>query len=113
MQKTPANIVVGRFFGRMIDNETRRLSRSLQQAIARMGSVRLLLALETVGGADHLMEGLHFVRLHADHIERIAIVGNRSAIETQVGLFGLFGGVNIAYFDRSRFADAVRWLEAP
>jgi hypothetical protein len=111
MGKKGGGIVVGRFFGRMIGHDTQRLSRALQAAIAREGRVRLLLAVEALGGGESLMEGLHFVRLHADHIDRIAVLGDRAALQTQIGLFGLFGGVDIACFDRHQINEAVRWLE--
>lgn len=110
---TKGNIVVARFMGRMIGHQTRRLSLIVQQAIAEMGSVRLLLAVESLGKADSLYEGLHFARLHSDHIERIALVGNRSVEKTYAGLFGLFGGIEVEYFDRSRLNEALHWLESP
>lgn len=110
---TKGNIVVARFMGRMIGHQTRRLSLIVQEAIAEMGSVRLLLAVESLGKADSLYEGLHFARLHADHIERIALVGNRPVEKTYAALFGLFGGVEVEYFDRSRLNEALHWLESP
>lgn len=107
------NIVTARFFGRMIGHDTRRMSRAIQQAVAELGSVRLLLAVESLGNADSLYEGLHFARLHADHIERIAILGNRPGVQTHAALFGLFGGIEIEYFDRAHLNEAVRWLKTP
>jgi hypothetical protein len=108
-------IVSIRFFDRMIDRQTRQLSAMLQRSIAEAGGrVRLLLAIEAeVYGRspESLFENLKFIKLHADQIDRIAIVGRRSWERTYVGLFGLFSGIETDYFDRSEAVDAVRWLK--
>ena len=73
-----------RFFDRMVDRQTRQLSIMLQRSIAEAGGrVRLLLV--------------------------IAIVGRKSWERTYLGLFSLFSGVEIDYFDRSDAAKAIRW----
>ncbi|MFZ7128746.1 MAG: STAS/SEC14 domain-containing protein [Desulfobacterales bacterium] len=113
MIKPRSDIVVLRFFDRMIDHQTRRLSRMLHRQVQEKGRVRLLLSIETLrpaGGAASLLESLHFVRLHSDHIERVAIVGANQGEQTVLGLFSLFSGVDMRYFDRSDAALAVRWL---
>lgn len=117
MNSIPKNsgIVSVKLFDRMIDRQTRALSRTLQQSIAAAGGrIRLLLTIETQlqgRSPESLFAGLHFVRLHADHIERLAIVGSKAGESTIVGLFGLFGGLEVRYFDRSQVAEAVGWLQ--
>ncbi|MFZ0131359.1 MAG: STAS/SEC14 domain-containing protein [Desulfobacterales bacterium] len=109
------NIVTVKLFDRMIDRQTRALSRMLQESIvAAGGRVRLLLSIDTPAPArspEMLFENLQFLRLHADSIEKIAIIGSRAWERTSVGLFGLFGGIDIGYFDRSEAVEAVRWLQ--
>ena len=108
-------IVSIRFLDRMVDRQTRQLSAMLQRSIAEAGGrVRLLLAIEAeVYGRspESLFESLQFIKLHADQIERIAIVGRKSWERTYIGLFGLFSGTAIDYFDRSEAVDAIRWLQ--
>ena len=108
-------IVSIRFLDRMIDRQTRQLSRMLQRSIAEAGGrVRLLLAIESEiygRSPESLFESLQFIKLHADQIDRIAIVGRKSWERTYVGLFGLFSGTEIDYFDRSDAASAIRWLQ--
>lgn len=108
-------IVSIRFLDRMVDRQTRQLSAMLQRSIAEAGGrVRLLLAIEAeVYGRspESLFESLQFIKLHADQIERIAIVGRKSWERTYIGLFGLFSGTEIDYFDRSEAVDAIRWLQ--
>ena len=72
------NIVTVKLFDRMIDRQTRALSRMLQESISAAGGrIRLLLSIDTQMPArspEMLFENLHFLRLHADQIERIAII---------------------------------------
>ena len=110
------DIVTVKLFDRMIDRQTRALSRMLQESIAAGGggSIRLLLSIDTQMPArspEMLFENLHFLRLHADQIDRIAIIGNKAWERTSIGLFGLFGGIDIGYFDRSEAVEAIRWLQ--
>ncbi len=87
----------------------------LQRSIAEAGGrIRLLLAIESeVYGRspESLFESLQFLKLHADQIDRIAIVGRKSWERTYIGLFGLFSGITIDYFDRADAVNAVRWLQ--
>ena len=109
------NIVTVRLFDRMIDRQTRALSRMLQRTIdAADGKIRLLLSIDTQFPArspENLFENLHFIRIHADHIERMCIVGSKGWERTYIGLFSLFGGIDMAYFDRSQTKEAIRWLQ--
>ena len=110
------NIVTVKLFDRMIDRQTRALSRMLQQTIAEAGGkVRLLLSIDTqlpARSPENLFENLHFVRMNADHIERMCIVGSKAWENTYIGLFGLFSGIDMAYFDRSQMVEAIRWLQS-
>ncbi len=109
------NLVTVKLFDRMIDRRTQELSRMLQESIAAAGGrVRLLLSIDTPmppRSPETLFENLQFLRLHAESIERIAIIGSKSWERTSVGLFGLFGGIDIGYFDRTEAVEAVRWLQ--
>ena len=112
--RKPGQIVAVKLFDRMLDRQTRALSGMLQKSIADAGgSIRLLLTIESTGairGPEALFEHLHFTKLHADHIDRMAIIGNRIREQTYLGLFGLFGGIETRYFDKSETAAAIQWL---
>ena len=95
------------------EREEERLSRLLKEKIQRYGKVRVLLMLENYPAADSaesLYEDMNFLKLHAEDIERLAVVGERAWQETWVALFGLFGGMETAYFDRSEKKDAAAWI---
>lgn len=112
------NIVTVRIFDRMIDRETMQMSRLLEKSIAesKNGKIRLIISIESHGAVrspESLYESLHFARLHADNIDRMAIIGTKAWERTFVGLFGLFGGIQMEYFDRSEIAKALQWLSQP
>ncbi len=119
MNKNPiqkiGDIVTVKLFDRMIDRQTRALNRMLQEAIAAAGGkIRLLLSIDTqlpARSPESLFENLHFVRMNAEHIERLCIVGGKGWERTYFGLFGLFGGIDMAYFDRTQTMEAIRWLQ--
>jgi len=108
------DIVTVKLFDRMLDRQTRDLSRQLQESIAAAGGrIRLLLSIDTrmpARSPEILFESLHFLRLHGEHIERVAIIGSKAWERTSVGLFGLFAGIDIGSFDRSAAVEAIRWL---
>jgi SpoIIAA-like len=75
--------------------------------------VRLFLVISqytSFNSAEDFYDDLRFVRRCADRIERMAVVGDRSWKSTLVGLFGLFSSIETAYFDRSEFLTAWKWL---
>jgi hypothetical protein len=115
IQKT-GEVLTIKLFDRMIDRHTRELSRMLQRHITESGgNLRLLLALEArfpVSSPEALFESFQFIKLHADFIERVAVVGRREWQRTCSGLLGLFGGVTLQYFDQSEIREAVQWLLA-
>jgi hypothetical protein len=110
-------IVSIRFFDRMLDRETRRLSRVLASHIAAAGGkVRLLLSVDTSspgGGPEAMFEGLHFIKLHAGRIDRIALLGRKEWERTYAGLFSLFSGIEMAFFTLDEGVKAIEWLQRP
>jgi len=99
--------------GEMSDKDTGRIARLIQTHAARHGKVRLLLLMEhyaSFNSAEALYEDLRFTRRCGDLIQCMAIVGDRPWKSTWVGLFGLFGAIEMAYFDRTETREAWQWL---
>jgi hypothetical protein len=63
-------------------------------------------------GAEGLYENLRFAKQVNDKLDKMAVVGRRDWENTWVGLFGLFGGIQAAYYDHSQLESAVVWLKA-
>ena len=107
------NVVLLKLHVAVSDSEEARLSRLLEERIEKYGQIRVLLLLEGYPAADNaesLYEDMGFLKLHGDHIERLAVVGDRIWQETWIALFGLFGGMETAYFDGSEKKEAVKWI---
>ena len=117
MKDTPVNAlknVLGvRISGEVSDEDARLLGRKIKKTADRFGTARVLLTLTayaSLNSAESLYDDLRFIKWHADRIEKMAVVGDRPWKSTWVALFGLFGGIDCRYFDRSEAEAAVAWL---
>ncbi|MGD8959365.1 MAG: STAS/SEC14 domain-containing protein [Desulfobacteraceae bacterium] len=109
------NIIGFRIEGSVSDAETERISSAIQKLAGRAGKVRLLLAAQhypSFNSAEDLYFDLRVAVPLADRIERLAVVGDRVWKDTWISLFGLFSGIQAAYFDRSEMNQAWQWLSA-
>lgn len=109
------NVVSLKIKGEITDRKSEQISLILQQAIADSGRINLFLVIEhypTLDSAESLYEDLRFAKLHSDHIDRMAVIGDKSWKRTWVAIFGLFGGIQAEYFDRSEFKMAWEWVTA-
>jgi hypothetical protein len=115
LKKLGPNILGFRLEGAVSDAETERISNALQKLAGRSGRVRLLLVAQhypSFNSAEDLYFDLRFAVPLADRIERLAVVGDRVWKDTWISLFGLFSGIQTAYFDRSEMDQAWQWLSA-
>ncbi len=104
-----------RIQGAVTDRETRRLKDHIEARSARWGPLRILVVLDTYpnfNSAEALCEDLRFAKLTAAHLDRVAVVGAEPWKDTWVGLFGLFGGLKMAYYQTSAIDAAWQWLTA-
>jgi SpoIIAA-like len=102
-----------RFSGEISAKETERLVRIVQAHAARHGKARLFLLMDhyaSFNSAESLYEDLRFAVRCKDLIAAMAVVGDRPWKSTWVGLFGLFGALETAYFDRTETQEAWQWL---
>lgn len=101
--------------GAVTDGETRRLKDHIKTRSSRWGPLRLLVVLDSYpnfNSAEALYEDLRFAKLAAAHLVRVAVVGKEAWKDTWVGLFSLFGGLEMAYFQTSAIEAAWQWLTA-
>jgi hypothetical protein len=102
-----------RINGGLRDKENEELGGLVDERAAESGKLRLFLIFEdysATDGAESLYDDLKFVKIHADRIERMAVVADGAWQQTWIALFGLFGGVKTAYFEHADMAEAVRWV---
>lgn len=107
------SVVLIRLQAMLSDREQAELSQLLEGKIKKYGKIRLFLVLEDypmIDSAESLYEDMNFIKLHADGIERMAVVGERAWQETWIALFGLFSGVETAYFEPPERKKATKWI---
>lgn len=110
--------VTGNVLALEVRTETRparfkAICRDMDQAVAALGRVRLVLVMRhypSLNSTEDFYDDLRFLRLYDQAIERVAVVCDRSWKETWVGVFSLFSGIQMAFFDLSRADAAARWV---
>lgn len=116
LQKPKSAVLALHITGAISDRETRRIVRTIQTHASPEQKAKLFLRIDhypSFNSAEALYEDLRFARLCDGLIEKMVIVGDRSWKETWVALFGLFGGIETAYFDRTESQAAWLWLQRP
>ena len=71
---------------------------------------RIRLCRPSFNSAESLYEDLRMVIRHSDHVDRLAVVGDRLWKRTWVGLFGLFSKIEADYFEMEQIDAACQWI---
>lgn len=97
------------------ERENQSLVDLIRERERQFGPVRLLVIYEAekgLMGAEGLYENLRFAKLVSEKLSKMAVIGDRDWKNTWVGLFGLFGGIQTAYYDRAQLEAALDWLKS-
>ncbi len=101
--------------GEITSKQTDRISKIIRDRLAETKTVKLLLVLQHYSAffsSESIYEDLRFAKIYSDHIEKMAVVGDKAWKKTWIALFGLFSGIQAEYFDKTEMETAVRWLRA-
>ena len=117
--ETPAlaktgNILSIRIDSAVSDERFQAISSEIESLASTAGRVRLVLVIKhyaSLLSAEDLLDDLRFVKLYADRIDKVAVVSDKSWKRTWVGLFSLFSGVAMAFFDLSESDLASSWIQ--
>ena len=111
---TADSLIVGlRIRNDITDSENRELVDLVQQRARRYGPVRLLVVYEadpSLMGAESLYDNMRFAKRVSENLAKMAVIGKHAWENTWIGLFGLFGGIETAYYDRSQIEASLAWL---
>lgn len=113
IHKIKGRVLAIKITGEITDIEHDRLDRLIKAYIAQWGKIRVFLTVvqyPCFNSAEALYEDLRTVKLHSDHIEKMAVVGDRPWKGTWVALFGLFGGLITDYFEMDDIEAAWQWI---
>ena len=107
------NILALRITGEISDAEHARLNRLMKKYIAVWKRIRLMIMVThyaSFNSAEALYEDMRMVKVHADHIDRLAVVCDRRWKQSWVGLFGLFSGIQTHFFHIDEIEAASQWI---
>jgi hypothetical protein len=113
IKKMKGNILAITITGEITDNEHDQLDRLIRESVARWERIRIFIVLKhypSFNSAELLYEDLRMVVKHSQHVDRLAVVGDRLWKRTWVGLFGLFSKIETDYFEMEQIDAAYQWV---
>jgi hypothetical protein len=93
----------------------RAICKDMERVIAAMGTVRLVLVMRhypSFNSAEDFYDDLRFLRLYDHAIDKVAVVCDRFWKDTWVGIFGLFSGIRMDFFELSQVDAVAQWIRS-
>ncbi len=87
----------------------------LDQAIEKFGRVRLVLVMRhypSLNSAEDFYDDLRFLRLYDHAIDKVAVVCDRFWKDTWVGIFSLFSGIPMDFFEITQVQQLTQWIQS-
>ncbi len=91
------------------------ICRDMDRAIAEQGKLRLVLVMRhypSFNSAEDFYDDLRFLRLYDQNIDKVAVVCDRFWKDTWVGIFSLFSGIRMAFFEMTQVNEVTRWIQS-
>ena len=91
------------------------ICRDMDQAVAALGRVRLVLVIRhypSFNSAEDFYDDLRFLRIYDHAIDKVAIVCDRLWKDTWVGIFSLFSGIRMDFFEMTQVNEVTRWIQS-
>jgi hypothetical protein len=98
--------------GKLHDNDYKHFGPVIEAAVAKHGKIRLLAQFHDFHGWDMhaLWDDIKFSTEHCHHIERIALVGEKTWEKWMASVCKPFTMAKIKYFDANQVDAAWAWL---
>ena len=90
------------------------ICRDMNQAVAAFGRVRLVLVMRhypSFNSAEDFYDDLRFLWLYDQAIDRVAVVCDRSWKDSWVGIFSLFSGIRVDFFEMSQVNQLTQCIQ--
>lgn len=91
------------------------ICKDMDRAVAALGKVRLVLVMRhypSFNSAEDFYDDLRFLRLYDHAIDKVAVVCDRFWKDSWVGIFSLFSGIRMAFFDMTQVDDVTLWIQS-
>jgi hypothetical protein len=86
----------------------------MDQVAAAQVRARLVLVMRhypSFNSAEDFYDDLRFLRLYEHAIDRVAVVCDRFWKDTWVGIFSLFSGIRMAFFEMTQVDEVTQWIQ--
>lgn len=96
------------------DERFKAICKDMDKAVAALGKLRLVLVIRHYPGlnsAENLYEDMRFLRLYDHAIEKVAVVCDRFWKDSWVGLFSLFSGIRMDFFEMTQMQELTQWVQ--
>ncbi len=93
----------------------KEICRDMDQAAAELGRVRLVLVMRhypSFNSAEDFYDDLRFLRIYDHAIDKVAVVCDRLWKDTWVGIFSLFSGIRMKFFEMTQVNEVTRWIQS-
>ncbi|MFC1816088.1 STAS/SEC14 domain-containing protein [Thermodesulfobacteriota bacterium] len=112
--KVTGNILSIQINSEVSKDKFNAICNEIEKAAAALGKIRLVLVIKhypSFNSAEDLFEDLGFVKLYSNCIDKVAVVCDITWKQTWLGLFSLFSGVKMEFFDISEINETSNWIQ--
>lgn len=113
IQKIQGNVLAIKINGEITEEEHQELDALFREHISKWGRLRVFVVAmhyPSFNSAEALFEDLRMVKHHAESIDRLAVVADRSWKRTWVGIFGLFSRIQSDFYEMDEIEAAWQWI---
>jgi hypothetical protein len=110
-----SNILTLEVHSEISDPRFKAICKDLDVAVATLERLRLLLVMRhypSLNSAEDFYYDMRFLKLYDHAIDRVAVVCDRSWKDTWVGIFSLFSGIRMGFFELPQVDAAARWIQS-
>lgn len=106
------NIICIKMSGTLHDDDYKFFVPIVEEAVNDFGKIKMLVQFEDFHGWDAhaLWDDVKFATKHCSHIEKIAMVGEKSWQKWMTLICKPFTLASVTYFDKDEIEEAINWI---
>ena len=113
--KASGNILTLEIRSEIRDARYKAICKDMDQAAAAWGKLRLVLVMRhypSFNSAEDFYDDLRFLKLYDQAIDKVAVVCDRFWKDTWVGIFSLFSGIRMEFFEMTQVNEVTQWIQS-